>query len=298
MGHAAQPVGRAICWEGAMMAPRDHSLEAVPEPSRQAQVAHKRMTVLARMVEFEIVPRLLLAHRSTPEVRENPVINGPAADISHVARLIQLLMNHDAAGIRSCVEQFMADGPGFETLCLDLLAPTATRLRQLGQEGHCHSTTVMVGLWRLQQLLREWATDFRQMERGEADRRALIAAPPGQPHTFEVLMTTEFFRCAGWTVWSGPVASRGDLVELVRQNWFAVASFWLPSKAELNALALTIRTIRRASRNRALGILVDGNIFGEQPELARLIGADAIAWHGRQAPMQAKHVISLVAARE
>jgi MerR family transcriptional regulator, light-induced transcriptional regulator len=65
-------------------------------------------------------------------------------------------------------------------------------------------------------------------------------------------------------------------------------------EVQLDALVSTIRLIRRASRNQAVGILVGGPVFVEHPEMVPLVGADATAVDGRQAPVQAENLLALI----
>jgi MerR family transcriptional regulator, light-induced transcriptional regulator len=156
-----------------------------------------------------------------------------------------------------------------------------------------------VGLCRLHQVLRELSPAFQNEgeHQPHGGRRALLVPVPGEQHTFGLVMVAEFFRRAGWDVWSGPPASRGELVRIVRNEWFAVVGFSASCDTRLDALAAGIHAVRRASRNPAVGVLVGGPVFVEHPELATLIGADATAVDGRQATQQAESLLALFATR-
>lgn len=60
----------------------------------------------------------------------------------------------------------------------------------------------------------------------------------------------------------------------------------------LDALAASIRVIRRASLNPAIVVMVGGQLFSEHPDLARQVGADATATDARLAPLKADGLIS------
>src|SRR4051812_20409857 len=85
-----------------------------------------------------------------------------------------------------------------------------------------------------------------------------------------------------------------ELVGTVRNHWFAVVGLSVSCDSRLDVLASCIHAIRRASRNRAIGVLVGGAVFVEHPELARRIGADATALDGRQAVLQAQNILALL----
>jgi methanogenic corrinoid protein MtbC1 len=143
--------------------------------------------------------------------------------------------------------------------------------------------------------MRELGPAFRcEAEQQAHGRRALLAPVPGEQHTFGLVMVAEFFCRAGWDVWSGPAAARSDLVGLVRGTWFAVVGLSVAGDGHLDSLASTIRAVRRASRNRGIGVLVGGPAFIDHPELAATVGADATAVDGRQAVLQAQNLLTLL----
>jgi methanogenic corrinoid protein MtbC1 len=128
-------------------------------------------------------------------------------------------------------------------------------------------------------------------------RPALLIPAPGETHSFGLAMVTDFFTRAGWNVASGPATNGHDLCDLVRDKWFAIVGFSVGCDASLDALAAAILTVRRRSRNRAVGVMVGGPIFAMRPDLAARVGADATAIDGRQAVTQAQSLVALVGAR-
>jgi methanogenic corrinoid protein MtbC1 len=61
-------------------------------------------------------------------------------------------------------------------------------------------------------------------------------------------------------------------------------------------LAVTIEKVREASLNPDLRILVGGHAFISEPDLAREVGADAMATDGQDAVRKA-HALDLAAVR-
>lgn len=250
------------------------------------------------IVESEIIPRLVLARRSVgPPAPQGPDEWLPEA--AQVAELAALALARDAGEASAYVHALRERGAPVETLYLGLLAPAARRLGELWKADLCDFIEVTVGLCRLQQVLRELSPDFQ----GEGEqqpahgRRVLLVPVPGEQHTFGLSMVLEFFRRAGWDVWGGDLESAGDLVRTVRGEWFAVVGLSLSSEVRLDALAGHIRAVRRASCNRAVGVLVGGPLFVERPELVALVGADATAADGRQAALQAENLLTLLPRR-
>jgi methanogenic corrinoid protein MtbC1 len=123
----------------------------------------------------------------------------------------------------------------------------------------------------------------------------LLAPVPGEQHTFGLLMVMECFRRAGWDVSDELPTSSGELVAMVRGERFDVIGLSASCERWLDALASNIRSIRRASCNRAIVVMVGGQLFSECPELVARVRADATASDGRQVVAQAEKLLALPA---
>jgi MerR family transcriptional regulator, light-induced transcriptional regulator len=258
----------------------------------------QRLSLLTRTIEKEIVPRLVLARNAVPDVPDAVPLNSQP-DPSEAEELARLVVSVDPAEADALVDTIQSRGTPVDALLLDVLAPAARRLGELWTEDLCDFAQVTMGLWRLQQLMRELGTGFEHpILHRQNDRQALLVPVPGEQHTFGLGMVAEFFRRAGWTVWNEPLASTNDMVGIVRSEWFAVIGFSVSSASRLDALATCIRRVRRASRNPAVGIMVGGAAFIDHPELAALVGADTSAIDGRQAALQAEALLALRATSD
>jgi methanogenic corrinoid protein MtbC1 len=283
-------------WEDAGDIPAGR--RTVAEPCRAAAYdgSEQRLARLVRTIEAEIIPRLVLARRAAQDCPPVHALVPGAPALEEVAELASLALARDGTVASSYVGALHTRGVSAETLYLDLLAPAARHLGELWKEDLCSFTEVTLGLWRLHQVLRELSPAFQS----EADHpahglRALLAPAPGEQHTFGLSMVAEFFRRAGWDVWSGPVTSRQELVGMVRSAWFAVVGLSVSSERKLDEVATGIRAIRRASRNRSIGVMVGGPMFLEHPDWVARVGADATAVDGRQAIRQAHDLLTLLA---
>jgi methanogenic corrinoid protein MtbC1 len=263
-----------------------------PQPARRRR---NRVAVLARTLETDIIPRLLLAHRNstTAAYVDSPSVAAPGP--ADVAALTGLAMQADLPGALAYLEALRARGMSLERIYLDLLSPVARRLGVMWEEDECDFTTVTIGLSCLHQVVREYSPAFTlRAARAEPDRRVLLAPAPGEQHSFGILVVEQFFRGAGWDVWSGAGVERAEILEAAKRVWFGVAGFSLACEDHLGALAMLIRDVRRASRNAGLGILVGGPLFVDRPDLVALVGADATAADGRQATLQAETMLALL----
>lgn len=286
--------------ETAVLAGRRSAIEpaaAAPSCPPADDPQQVRRARLVRMIEAEIIPRLVLARRATAEPRDR----GPAGTSlgsEQVNEFARLVLTHDAAVALSQVDGLRARGVPVERLYLELLAPAARRLGDLWAEDLCDFTEVTVGLGRLQQVMHELSPAFRnECAQRDHGRCILLAPVPGEQHTFGLWMVAEFFRRAGWNVWSLPLGSAQEMAALVRREWFAVVGLSAACPSRIDALAAAIRMIRRSSRNRAVGIMVGGPLVLAQPDLVPLVGADATAVDARQAILQAQDLLALLAER-
>ena len=252
-----------------------------------------RMSRLARTIEEEIIPRLMLAHRAFAEPMKCP--QGAEANITadDVRQFAKLVLSHDEDVAFSTIHLLRARDVPVEKIYLDLLAPTARYLGELWTEDLCNFTDVTVGLSRLQRVLRELSPALgRGVEHAPGGRRILLLPSPGEQHTFGLVMVAEFFRTAGWDVVGGAWAEGADAAEMVAAEWFDVVGFSLGAEVRLAALATTIEAVRHATCNRDIAVLVGGPLFGVHPEFVKRVGADGMTIDGREAPLLAESLIT------
>ena len=159
---------------------------------------------------------------------------------------------------------------------LELLAPAASLLGRLWDEDLCDFIEVTVGVARLQVLLSQYRSEPKRSSHDE-DRSALLMGAPGELHTFGVAVVEQFLQVAGWQVTSGLASSPSQIHDLVGSTWFDVVGLTLSCESRLDGLAASIRSVRKVSRNRSVGIMVGGPVFLDKPELVERVGADASA---------------------
>lgn len=162
-----------------------------------------RSVLLAKAVEYEIIPRLMLAHRVQREGLALPLSEGEHVAREDVIPFAELVLHGDDAALRGFVAALRDRGVPIESVFLDLLAPVARYLGELWERDLCSFTEVTVGLGRLQQLLRENSAAFAQFDRQGVRvdaRRVLLIPCPGEQHTFGLSLVGEFFHRAGWEV--------------------------------------------------------------------------------------------------
>lgn len=274
--------------------PRGEVCEAELPGFRPEEAANDvRMSQLARTIEQEIIPRLMLAHRTAAEPLTRPA--GPAYAITaeDVKQFAKLVLSHEEDVALSTIHTLRAREVSVEKIYLDLLAPTARYLGELWEEDLCNFTDVTVGLGRLQRVLRELSPALGcSVDHPSQGRRVLLLPSPGEQHTFGLVMVAEFFRKAGWDVTGGAWFDGVDASTLVSNEWFDVVGFSLGAEVHLPELAACIQAVRHATCNQELAVLVGGPLFGMHPEFVGQVGADGMTIDGREAPSLAEGLIT------
>ncbi len=288
IGDFAEHGGCGETWEGG--GGRGEKGEGAPE-------SELRMARLVRTIEGEIVPRLVLARRTAQAPCDADASQLGAPDALDVKELVRLLLAHDAGVASAYVDAVRHRGASLEIICLQLLAPAARELGLRWEEDECDFMQVTVGLCRLHQLLRELSPEFRADDLEPAvGRRILLAPLPGEQHTFGITLVAQFLRRAGWDVWHEFPAADTDILEVLRQNWFAVVGLTVGIDTRLDAVTAIIAAIRRCSRNPGVGVLVGGPLLVSKPEIAAMVGADATAADGHEAVERAEQMCRKQAA--
>lgn len=259
---------------------------------------------LSHVIEGEIIPRLMMAHRSderTPAgstTQDAPSEGGHAGAVPIGAPVVEefsrMVIEHDAAAALAYVETLRAQGTALESVFVHLLAPTAKRLGELWEEDQADFTEVTVGLCRLQHVLRELGGAFEgELALQQSGGKRILMSPiPGEQHTFGLMMISEFFRREGWDVTCDPSLSTRDLNHLVRQEWFDVVALSVSCQTLLDKVTATVRGVRRVSRNASVGIIVGGRLFTENPQLVSVVGADETAADGASAVRRAEAMLA------
>lgn len=240
--------------------------------------------ILIKTIEGEIIPRLMLTLADAKE-KEFPVddaILGPSEQ--EQSQFLWSVMNESAASSRAFVNGLIGRGIPREAIYLDLLTGAARRLGEMWEKDEADFTDVTIGLCRLHQILREQgAFNGADLSRPADAPSILLATSGGDQHVFGVVMVSEFFRRAGWRVWSDPAASFNDLKKLVAQERFDAIGLSAACDIEEGAIAAEIAALRAASSNPSIVILVGGGLFNNNPELVKAVGADATAIDGKSA---------------
>ena len=263
-----------------------------PTPDSPAEIG-----LLARAIEREIIPRLLLSHRSGDAFRAEarPATGDEHSTSQHTVRdveeLVRIVLHQDFPSALAHVESLIGHGASVADILLDLLAPAARLLGEYWKNDDCDFMQVTLGLSHLQQILRRLRPEASQPAAPTPeDRRILLLPTPGEQHTFGICIVEEFLRRDGWDVWGGCALSRKKVVEIVRHQRFDILGLSLACEHFADEAAATIRSVRKASCNPYIAVMVGGPILIEYPDFRQRIGADASAADGREAVLCARTI--------
>lgn len=249
--------------------------ENVAELQRRGDAEYARS--LSRLIESEIIPRLLVAHGNGP-----PLVSDAQAETigpEEVAAFAPLALQVEADELLDYIERLVARGASLDALMVDLLAPAARVLGEMWEDDRCDFVDVTMGLWRLQEVVHELTGRVPQDHRQPPlqQRRALFASLEGDQHAFGTVVIDELFTANGWTTDRLAEATMPQLMERVRDEWFDLAGLTITRDCHIAPLPSIIRAIRASSRNPHVCVMVGGRIFVEDASMAASVGADGTA---------------------
>lgn len=247
------------------------------------KLSSSMLSRLSRTIETDIIPRLMLAFESPPNLEAGKLPDSFALN-DHIDELLQLLLAHDANVATQYVATVRARGFPLTAIYLDLLAPAARRLGEMWEDDEASFTDVTIGVCRMHQVLLEFSRCFDPPDTvNPAEKTALIVPVPGEQHTFGLFMVVEFLRRSGWSCVTGTPATDRDLNELLGRQNFDAIGISVASDDKVEQTARQISFIRRQPGNENAIILVGGRAFSNNPELVERVGADAMARDGQEA---------------
>jgi len=290
-GHAprqkldSDPCGGGIDWS--------RGLRGLPKVSRE--FSDLSGSLLTKVIEGEIIPRLFLAHRALrssepPQSGQDNVLTSEA--------FARLVLVSEADEIVAHIQTLLDHGLTLERVFLDLLAPVARKLGEFWEDDHCTFTDVTLGLSRLHRVLHEVARDKGAATRPVLGRRVFFAPVPGEKHTFGISMLEEFFLHAGWETACDHSASEASILKVASTQSLDIIGFSVGCQELLDPLADLIDKTRKASCNRDVAIMVGGGLFIDNKELAVRFGNATIVSDGVHAVQLAEEIVSRLAHKE
>jgi MerR family transcriptional regulator, light-induced transcriptional regulator len=252
-------------------------LKTLAESESVSPGQHKteRLEDLASVIENVIVPRLLMAH----SVASKPItafLDTLREDL--VIEFANMTTQDDPALATAFVQRLLDDGMVIEDVFMRVLAPAARYLGERWVNDTCSFVEVTLGVARMHRVLREFNGVPKHLwSRTGEGHSALLLPVPGEQHTFGLRLVEEFLLRESWGVRNYPVEKIEHLGPELAQTSYDVVGLSLSGETFIETLRESIAFIRRSSVNKAVRIIVGGQIFVEKPGLVELCGADACA---------------------
>lgn len=225
------------------------------------------------IIETEIIPRLLMAHSGGEKRPKSRLARTITPD--DASRFALLPLRLEAASLLEEVNAFIAKGASVESICLDLLAPAARKLGEMWERDECDFLDVTMGLWRLQEVMREVAARSpSSFGRLAIPRSALFSPMPGDHHNFGTLMIEEVFARGGWHSEALVKPERRELLDRLGRQPFDLLGLTLARDCPSAALGNLIKAVRNVSANPHIIVFVGGRMINEDPGIAIEVGAD------------------------
>ncbi|WP_085340009.1 cobalamin B12-binding domain-containing protein [Aquidulcibacter paucihalophilus] len=276
--------------------PRSHGQEdqaqnTSPQHSGDKSTDLKIMELLAQMVEGDIIPRLMLAHKTHREQNQGKAA-GKVLGHTAVVDLAHILLTHEVDDVELIMHAYLSSGMHLDEIYVDLMAPAARHLGEMWENDTATFADVTIGLGRMQTLLNRLSDSYRNQEEVRDDLASgLFVTPAGEMHSFGIRMVDELFRRAGWRTLCEPNSRINDVLAMVASEGFHILGIGISTESQVPFVRELIRQVRKVSHNRHILVLVGGSYIVGRPELAASIGADFSASDGREAIAIAETVI-------
>jgi methanogenic corrinoid protein MtbC1 len=243
------------------------------------------------MVEAEIIPRLMLAHRPVSTAVE-AIVDGDRIGPEATEKFARMVLSDDSDSLIAFVGALLQSGVPMDAIYVDLMMPAARRLGEYWDEDSISFADVTIGLGRLQQIVRTLRWKSTPSDGPDhSSLSALFAPVSSEQHTFGLFIIEESFRRAGWRTWIETSGIQEDAVDMVGRHWFDLVGLSAHAETQAEEVASTIAAARKASRNPGLFVLVGGRLFIDSPELVSTVGADATAANGGEALLVADKAV-------
>ena len=119
--------------------------EKLVDFQRRADVEYARS--LTRLIESEIIPRLLVAHATGPHADiDADAARTTVISAAEVAAFAPLALQVEADELLDYVDGLVARGVPLDSLLVDLLAPAARQLGEYWEDDRCDFVDVTMGL--------------------------------------------------------------------------------------------------------------------------------------------------------
>ena len=254
---------------------------------------------IADLIENAVVPRVVEAHRGEANRDDSAHVQTRDRWHEEAISFAALAIDADADELLKRLDVMLTGGTEIEAILINILAPAARRLGEMWEQDDCDFVDVTMGLWRLQEVVRELSARVPvKPGRPDGGYRGVFSAMPGEQHNFGTIVVEDIFRRAGWSTELLLDGQQGALLNAVATERFDLVGLTVSLDVHTERLPSLILAIRSVSRNPRLCILLGGRVLMDDPQLAIRVGADGTAADAQQAVLLAERLVSENACRE
>ncbi|HEV7233107.1 MAG TPA: cobalamin B12-binding domain-containing protein [Sphingorhabdus sp.] len=266
--------------------PKDSDLAELPPMQFTLVERHDDSKNLSLLLENLVIPRLIADRDNGTEIAPPiaPAFGVAAISNADVEEFTRLSLEADTHELLEFADRCLETGASVETVYVELLAPAARRLGEFWEDDSQDFVAVTMGLWRIQETLRELTLRIPPKSRyGQGQRCALFSPMPGEQHSFGTLMVAECFERAGWDTDVLIEPTQSELTAKFANRHYDLIGLTVSCDCSTGALSSLVNTIKAVSANPHIRIMMGGRVVNDRPSLVVECGADATAIDARAA---------------
>lgn len=250
---------------------------------------------LVKAIETQVIPRLMLAHKSDKEKAKSQTLLNKNKHIFSkevIHDFTQVLLNNDTDISKTYVETLVDDGVNLEDVYLELFQPSARLLGTFWEEDVEDFSAVTLALWKMQQTMYYFSDSFLNESQIKQRKGTIFLCPyPGSQHSMGLFMVSEFFRKDNWNVLGDPSITANDLKTKISKTFFDILGISIGSLNQVDGLSTLVKSLRKISKNPNIFIMIGGPMALKSPNLFNNVGADAQAANAKDAIFQASDLM-------
>ncbi len=257
----------------------DPGLSRRPVRAGRMQAGSGKGSMIASILEGDVIPGLLRNYAASMPVHAGSGPRGDSFD-SEALMLSESLLGWRADAPQRIMEDLRGRGGNGARFAEAVLGEAARRLGEMWVEDRCSFFQVSLAMSELQSLLRAGRPETAGIgaaPAGSLSGKVVLATAPGEQHSFGVSVLEVAFAEAGWATTTMVGQPFSALSQLLGQASFDVVALSCSCSGLLDGLKSAIGTLRRASLNPHVKVLVGGHLESQVQCFAERVGADTSA---------------------
>ena len=253
---------------------------------------------LTDLISQHVIPQLVTAHSNERRSIGEAISNG-AFSRDDLNAFATLAIDADSDVLIVHLEDLISRGVTIDSVLVDLLAPTARRLGEMWEEDRCDFVDVTMGLWRLQESVRELSGRVPAIRSStRSAKRAIFVTMPGEQHSFGTVIIEDVFRRDGWSTDVLLDCKVAGLLDALAAEPFDLIGLTISCNTNIDRLSPLILAVRSVSKNPRISVMIGGHALASDPNLSIRVGADGTASDAQRALAVASRLVATNACRE